>query len=175
MAFTTPGQLRWRLINESDPNQDEVTFVLPFIAPGEGTEYLLETGVKTQHGERTQNELKWSEKDLHLFICLFGRQLDDEFEQESFELNFTDPSIIEMINIVASARFSIEVDLSKKILAPSINTKHKNYKLGEVVAINTQEGFKLAVAVDFTEDDIRCVVLEPFVKPDSKDFRKSVV
>lgn len=168
MGTTSPKNLTWRIVKD-ELGLNEITMVLPFERLDGEPEMLLETGVKFSGTEYHTPEISWTSSDLLLFTTLCGISTRENTVVK-LEIDFADPSTIEMINIVASARFSDEVDLSHLDMSPGFQHEMKHFELGEVVSINTDQGFKLAVVVDFTHADLRCVILEPFFVPNSQEF-----
>ena len=159
MKELSSEQLKWRLINQHDPGHDLVTFVLPVPAEEDEEEYLLETGVVTQHMNHEEDEVYWSSNDIGLLLSLTGIQPDEE---SPIELNFSDPSVVQMIHIVAAARFSPGYQFHPEDQGKAINTVMGRRRLGDLVAIHSDSGYHLGVLVNLDKDQGACVVLEPF-------------
>lgn len=168
MKNASPVNLKWRII-KSGVGFSEVSLILPIMQTNGQSEFFLETGVKVYNLDLIDEEFLWSSQDIILFSSLFGHTLNKN-APVTIELNLADPSVIEIINIVASARFSEDIDLRQIDMSPSFQTQIKNIRLGEVVSINTDQGFKLAVVAGITPSDLRCVILEPFFKPESNEY-----
>lgn len=168
MESASPVYLKWRIIN-TESGIAEVTLVLPILQENGQPELLLETGIQVDNYPVLNQEFPWSSHDVVLFTRLFGHKVTKE-NQVTFELNLADPSVIEIINIVASARFSETIDLRQIDMSPGFQTQIKTVQLGEVVSINTDQGFKLAVVTALSLEDLSCVILEPFYEPDSHEY-----
>ena len=90
----------------------------------------------------------------------FQRQNSNLPVSDTVRIDLADPSIIEIINIVAAAGFGTAYT-SCGILHSSADS-YPSYPcyIGAFVSLNTINGFKTCVVVAIEEDDVVCVLLE---------------
>lgn len=163
MALSTSEQMRWRLLYESDSEKDVVAFVLPYFADGKTDELMLQTGINTPHCTHKHAEMHWSHDDLDLFLSMLngmGRIIHNDIV-----INFSDPTVVTLIHIVASARFATETDLTDVVINPLPANHPMSAHIGDLVALHSHEGAKLAVLTQLLPEKAICVMLEPFVHP----------
>ncbi len=164
MAVSSPDQLMWRLVDETGQGADLVTFVLPGEFGDNNSELCLETDIIAALDpvqlKQQNTDLKWSEDDVELLLVLLEKMLPDPDVDESISLDFNDPSTIEIIHIIASARFSQALDLTQEELGSPLLTELEDAEVGNLVAVNFKTGFKLAVIVELDSIDATCVLLE---------------
>ncbi len=163
MALSTSEQMRWRLLVDSDTDRDTVAFVLPYFSEGKTGELLLETNVVTPHYSQPRAEMHWSHDDLDLFLSMLSGL--GKPTKNDIVLNFSDPAVITLIQVVASARFAVETDLTAVIMDPSPILTTMSVAIGNLVAIHSTKGATLAVLAQITPETAKCVMLEPFVHP----------
>lgn len=170
MAISTPNQLMWRLVDETGQGADLVTFVLPSEHGNNSEELCLETDViaalESSEFQRKHTDLQWSTDDLDLLLILMEKaNAIDEWE-DTISLDFNDASTIEIIHIVASARFSKPLDLTRQDMGQFVFTQFEEIEVGGLVCVNSKCGYKLAIVVALDSVDATCVMLEEMLDPD---------
>ena len=165
MAVTNPRNMVWRLVDETGHGADLVTFVLPEEFSDHEGELLLETDIIAHVNGDNEHlptlDLTWSNDDFQLLITLVSKMLpDDSNESGEVTLDFSDPATIEIIHIIASARFSEPFDLTELDMGPNILTHHEDIEVGDLVTINSPTGYHLAVITDLDSVEALCIMLE---------------
>lgn len=160
MVAITKSDLYWRLSDETGMGLDVVSMVLQLTQQQE--EYELETDVISEMmlPSDAPLDLEWSEEDHQLFTLLIQKLLLPEDEPLGMPLDFADESIIAVVHMVAAARFAQPLDAGD-MLAEDIHTLHHEYEVGDMVALNTINGFKAAIVVKLDSIDAHCVLLDP--------------
>lgn len=165
-------QLVWRLIDETGQGADVVTLVLPFSPKKPDQQQLLETDVVASQAlppnPLTDHDLSWSQSDILLLYTLAQKMLDfpepeDEFQNEKVTLDFEDPTVIEIIQIVAAARFAEPYDLTQVHFGEIINTELNELEQGDMVSLQGEGTYQLAVITEIDSVEATCVMLEPMV------------
>ena len=165
MALSAAEQMQWRLLHQPQSQDDVVAFVLPYQSQGRHSELMLETRIQTPHHRFCETDIPWSDTDLSLFLSLYqgtGHTLGNHIH-----LNFSDPTLLYLLHIVASARFVMPTDLSHAPISSEFATVSEptDLPLGVLISLLTPEGFKLGVLTQLHSWVATCVVLEPFELP----------
>lgn len=164
----TSSDLYWRLSQSEWESGNVVSLILQLNTELE--EYELETDIISQWVLPNDEVLNiaWSEQDHLLFSILIKKLLQIDFTDIDQELNFADESVITVIHLVAAARFLTPIDLDD-ILASDVDTQHYEYEVGDMVAINTLNGFKAAIIVMLDAIESHCILLDP-IKHENTDI-----
>ncbi|WP_428240350.1 hypothetical protein [Gynuella sp.] len=165
MAIQSNQSLVWRLLSDSDFTPAKVAFVIPEGDVG-FRDITLETGIHVGATSRSQkfnsDELQWSENDFQLLLALLERMFDgpDEVVDGEVSIDLTDPSIVEVISIVASARFNKSQDLSSHHFGDPIFTHYNEVEVGDLMTFRVGDQFHLVVIVELDAVQATCVCLE---------------
>lgn len=157
----------WRLTETQDLGLDQVSMVLPCSSEAE-EEIQLETDVHliTRRHHRTPLDLEWSPDDLSLFVVLVEKVLGMDLSEPKISLNLDDDSLVGVVHIVAAARFSTPLP-AEGLLSTPISTPIQEFDIGDWVAINTLNGFKVAIIVEMDSVDAKCVLLDEILIEES--------
>ena len=164
MAGLANNELFWRLTDDTGQGLGVVTMVLPAEVYGGSNEFQLQTDVisKVKHKTSLRNavDLKWSESDLELFLTLIKKMILPDPETEEIALDFSEEAVVAIVHIVAAARFATPVPSDEILNEEDILTIREDFDIGDLVAINTINGFKNCVIVDMDSVDATCVLLD---------------
>jgi hypothetical protein len=171
-------QLVWRLIDETGQGADVVTLVLPFSPEKPQQAQLLETDVVASQAlpsnPLSNHDLSWSQSDIMLLLTLAQKMLDmataQDPDTDKITLDFENPTVIEIIQIVAAARFAEPFDLTQVNLGPVIHTTHSEIEQGDMVALPSLDGYPLAVITDLDSVECTCVLVEPVELKEGQTF-----
>ena len=156
MTQVAKHQLKWRLADVEGKGTDQVSIVMPELDSEQPREILLPTDIPSPHP--TAVDLRWTEDDLSLFFLLLEKMLEWPMD-EDHPLDLTDEGIIEVLHVVAAARFITPLP-AEDMLGEDIPTIHYEWDVGDIIAINTFDGFKSAVIVALDSIDATCVLLD---------------
>lgn len=179
MIFASGHSIYWRLTDDRSSGADAISVVLT----NSQREDLAEVTVEKEMvpaiagtGLRTESvDIEWNRRDLELFLTLLRRTLEDpeEFnELNQIELDLTDESIVQILQIVAAARFA-----RPHPATPIINTRRAlpggggQAQLGELISIDTIDSLKPAIVVAVTDKDLHCVLLDEITSPGGDNIR----
>lgn len=167
----------WRLSAESSEGFCVVSMVVPYHEDEDRKNLTIETSVISLSSDSSRSEseemLEWNQDDMELFLKLVNaqRQLNNLPISETVRVDLTDPSVIEIINVVAAAGFGTAYT-SEGILMPTAdNFPAYHCHVGGAAALNTVSGFKPVVVVAMEEEDVVCVLLDDiqFVEADDME------
>ncbi len=156
MTQVAKHQLKWRLADVEGTGMDQVSIVMPELDSAQPKEILLPTDIPSPHP--TAMDLRWTEDDLSLFFMLLEKMLEWPLDDQT-PLDLTDDGIIEVLHVVAAARFITPLP-ADDILAEEISTVLYEWDIGDIIAINSHDGFKNAVIVALDSIDATCVLLD---------------
>lgn len=154
--------LFWR-INEQDRHGLEAISLLMPTDESSNAALEMSTNIKLYSAGRQAYpmDLRWSEEDQDLFMCLLERVAGRELEGD-IQLDLSDDNIWHLIQLVALSRFKTPLSI-EQLLGPDINCERTEVSVGDMVAINALYGYPLAVIVASDSIDITCVLLEDLV------------
>lgn len=154
--------LFWR-INEQDRHGLEAISLLMPTDESSNAALEMPTNIKLYSAGRQAYpmDLRWSEEDQDLFMCLLERVAGRELEGD-IQLDLSDDNIWHLIQLVALSRFKTPLSI-EQLLGPDINCERTEVSVGDMVAINALYGYPLAVIVASDSIDITCVLLEDLV------------
>lgn len=155
--------LFWRLRDADTGGCDAVSLLMPAEQIGESeTEFPTDVAFLSQRQTTSVVDLKWSDDDSDLFLSLLGRISIPESEidqNDGITLDISDSVVQGIIQLVALARFQTPLP-SDDLLADDVNTIREELEVGDLVAINTHYGFKLAIIIGLDSVDATCVLLD---------------
>ncbi|MBL4821532.1 MAG: hypothetical protein JKY98_11175 [Gammaproteobacteria bacterium] len=173
MIFASGHSIFWRLTDETGQGSDVVSIVLANQKEDEAAEVEIETDIISAPHETDPPdhpiEIEWNKKDLNLFLTLLRNTFPPRkiLEQdEQIELDLTDESVLRIMHIVASARFSTPYPV-ETVINPdrSLPSEMVRFRVGEHISLDTIDGFKPGVIVAVNDDEINCVLLEEITSP----------
>ena len=156
----------WRLGAESSEGLCAVSMVVPYDSENNRKDLTIETSVLSLSSDnpRTQDEevLEWNQDDINLFLKLVSQQQQEQklSPSDSFRVDLTDPSIIEIIHVVAAAGFGMAFTSFGILKEVSGHFPVHSCDIGTFASLNTISGFKRCVVVDTDGDDVVCVLLD---------------
>ena len=164
MTHAVKQPLRWRIADVQGTGMDHVNVVMPETSPQSNHEILLATDIPSPL--QSSMDIKWSEEDAYLFQMLLDKMLDlngmDTLEIEN-------PEVVDVLHIVAAAHFLPPVD-ADYYLEDDLSTVLHEVDVGDLVAINTQAGFKSAVIAELDSIEAVCVLIEPLEVEGQEDL-----
>lgn len=156
----------WRLSAETSEGGCLVSMVVPIDAEDEQKDLTIETNVISFSADTTRSEqeemLEWNQDDISLFLKLVAHEQDGPaaVPAETVRVDLTDPTIIEIIQVVAAAGFGMAYS-SWGVLEDSVGRYPPHAcDVGSFASLNTVEGFKGCVVVDMDGEDAVCVLLD---------------
>ncbi|GAA6134176.1 hypothetical protein NBRC116188_09650 [Oceaniserpentilla sp. 4NH20-0058] len=161
MTQAVKHPLKWRLADMAGTGTEHVNIVMPELDPQSTHEILLATDIPSPHSSKI--DLSWTDEDLDLFQALVEKVLSDHDEPQ--QLDLADPEIIDILHMVAAARFIEPLD-ADEVLADDIVTVMCEADIGELTAIHTLDGFKTCIIAELDSIEAVCVLLEPLVVED---------
>lgn len=156
MTQVAKNQLKWRLADVQGSGSEQVSLVMPQITGNDIREFLLPTDIPSP--QTTVEDLRWSDEDLELFFHLLEKQLGLEIV-EDMPLDLQDEGVINILHVVAAARFIIP-ETADGILAADISTVMEEYEPGDLAAIHTIDGFKSGIIVAMDSIEVTFVLLD---------------
>ncbi len=154
--------LFWR-INEQDHQGMEAVSLLMPTNDTENSALEMPTNVhlRTDGQSSYPMDLRWSSEDQELFMSLLERIVGQELEG-NIELDLTDEKVWNLIQLVALSRFKTAIPVDE-MLAEDFICERAELSIGDMVAVNTQYGYPLAVVVGLDSIDVSCVLLEDII------------
>ena len=157
----------WRLRAQEDGEGFcVVSMVVPFNSGEQSLEHTIETDIVSLPAEYTSDSedeiLEWNEDDISLFLKLISRSRADNSMApgNSIKVDLTDPTTIEIVNIVAAAGFGLAQEGDNYLINSSYSQVSTHCEVGTEVSLNSVTGYKRGVVVDMDEDHVVCVMLE---------------
>lgn len=161
--FAEMQPLFWRIRDADTHGRNAVSLLMPGDSAGENdTEFPTDVAFLAKQESSSVVDLKWSDDDSDLFLSLLERVSLPESEMSEVEgitLDINDGVVQGIVQLVALARFQTPLP-SDDILGRDINTIRYELEIGDLVAINTQFGFKLAIIIGLDSIDANCVMLD---------------
>lgn len=163
--------LFWR-INEQDHRGMEAVSLLMPTNDTHNTAVELPTSVhlRTQGQDSYPLDLSWSSEDQELFMSLLEHNSGQALEG-NIELDLSDEKVWGLIQLVALSRFKAPLPIDD-ILGEDFNCQRAELSVGDLIAINTQHGYPLAVVVGLDSIDANCVLLNDIVKGGQVEMQK---
>ncbi len=166
----------WRLGAESTEGFCAVSMIVPYQVEDDRQDLTIETSVLSMSSDRIRSEhgevLEWNQDDINLFLKMVNhqRQNNNLLVSDTVRIDLTDPSIIEIINVVAAAGFGTAYT-SFGVLHNS-RDRYCAYHchIGGFASLNTVNGFKTCVVVAIEDDDVVCVLLEDVQTTEAVEF-----
>lgn len=156
----------WRLSAETNEGGCLVSMVVPFDAEDDRKDLTIETNVISFSADTSRSEheemLEWNQDDISLFLKLVAHEQNGQpvMPPETVRVDLTDPSIIEIVHVVAAAGFGMAFS-SYGVLSDSVGRYPPHTcDIGSFASLNTVEGFKRCVVVDMEDEDAVCVLLD---------------
>ncbi len=156
MKMQPKTTLRWRMADMAGTGIEQVNVVMPETNINSPHEILLATDIPSPQASAL--DIGWTAEDVNLFTLLLDKMLG--FPEGAGDLEIDDPEIIDILHVVAAAHF-IPPASAQGILAADINTVLSELDVADLVAINTQDGFKSAIICGLDSIEALCVLLEP--------------
>ena len=180
MMIASGHNLFWRLSDASGRGSDAVSVVLTNHPSATPAEVQIETAISCSPFEAgalaKSTDIEWDQRDLELFVTLLRKTLPVEARQEGntahIELDFSDDQVVHIMHLVAAARF-----VSAYLATPVINTwrklpaSHAPCEVGDMISIDTIDGFKPCVVVAQDRDTLDCILLEEITSPRGDNIR----
>lgn len=154
--------LFWRISDQNSNGRGAVSLLMPtHMGSRTATELPMNLSflaLKTHQGPK---DVCWSEDDVELFMALLQQKRQQQLDGD-IELDLNDRAVHGIIQLVALARFQTA---STVALGKDINTVRDELEVGSLVAINTTEGWPLAVVVAQDSIEASCILIEPLHAP----------
>ncbi|MEX0617821.1 MAG: hypothetical protein WDZ76_04290 [Pseudohongiellaceae bacterium] len=156
----------WRLSAESNDGFCAVAMVVPYQVDDNKKDLTIETSVVSLSSDSTRSEqdemLEWNQEDINLFLRLvnqtqYSRNLP---VNDTVRIDLTDPSIIEIIHVVAAAGFGMAFASCGALRASNGRYPTHLCEVGSFASLNAVSGFVRCVVVDVEEEDVVCVLLD---------------
>ena len=163
--------LFWR-INEQDHQGMEAVSLLMPTNNTDNTAVELPTSVhlRTKGQASYPLDLSWTSEDQELFMSLLEHNNGKELEG-NIELDLTDEKVWNLIQLVALSRFKAPLPIDD-MLGDDFICERKELSVGDLIAINTQHGYPLAVVVGLDSIDATCVLLDDITHQEQVKVQK---
>ena len=173
MNFATGHSIFWRLSDETGKGSDVVSIVLANRRKEAITEIEIETDIISVPIEvdsaQSPVDIAWDHQDLDLFLTLLRNSfpIDEKFEErQQIELDINDDNVLRIMHIVAAARFSTPYPAETVVNTKrSSIAKKASCQVGELISLDTIDGFKPGVVVSVNDKDLRCILLDEITSP----------
>jgi hypothetical protein len=156
--------LRWRLADIAGTGVEQVNVVMPELDAHSQHEILLSTDIPSPHA--CEEDIGWTDDDISLFHELLSKMLGIDVDG-STTLDLSDSDVVDVLHVVAAAHFINPCDGSG-YLAEDISTVMSELDIGDLVAINTQEGYKSCIICALDSIEATCVLLESIEVSDER-------
>ena len=179
MIFPSGKSIYWRLSDETGQGLEAVSIVLTNRSDRDGDDVEIETDIISVAYQtdtpQAPIEIEWDHKDLELFTTLVKNTFNNDGQTQgtqAIELDFTDESVVTIMHIVAAAHFSTPY-AAKGILniQRTLATPRKECSVGDLVSIDTIDGYKSTVIVKSDAKVFTCVLLDEITSPNGDNFR----
>ncbi|MFM1896049.1 MAG: hypothetical protein RLZZ385_1123 [Pseudomonadota bacterium] len=180
MMIASGQNLFWRLSDSSGRGSDAVSVVLTNHPSATPAEVQIQTAISANpfpaSTAAASQDIEWDQRDLELFVTLLHKTLpaDTAAARGSvhIELDLSDDQVVHIMHVVAAARFA-----SAYLAAPVINDWRSlpvlavGCQVGDLISIDTIDGFKPCVVVADNEDTLDCILLEEITSPRGDNIR----
>jgi hypothetical protein len=156
--------LRWRLADIAGTGVEQVNVVMPELDAHSQHEILLSTDIPSPHA--CEEDIGWTEDDISLFHELLNKMLGIDVDGTT-TLDLSDSDVVDVLHVVAAAHFINPCDGSG-YLAEDISTIMSELDIGDLVAINTREGYKSCIICALDSIEATCVLLESIEVSDER-------
>jgi len=166
----------WCLGVESSAGFCAVSMIVPYQDEDDRQDLTIETSVLSMSSDpgRSENEevLEWNQDDINLFLKMLNhrRQNNNLPASDIVRIDLSDPSIIEIINVVAAAGFGTAYTSYGVLHNSSGRYPAIHCHIGGVASLNTVNGFKTCVVVAIEDEDVVCVLLEDIQVTEAGEF-----
>lgn len=156
----------WRLSAESSEGFCAVSMVVPYQDDDLRKDLTIETSVVSLSSDSTRSAqeevLEWNQDDINLFLKMVNYQRQQNLlpVSDTVRIDLADPSIIEIIHVVAAAGFGTAYTSHGVLLDFPPRVPSHLCQVGAMAALNTVGGYKSCVVVAMEEEDVVCVLLE---------------
>jgi len=179
MIFPTGKNIYWRISDENGQGSDVVSIVLANHNDIEVDDVEIETDIISSPFQtitpQTPIVIEWDKKDLELFLTLVKNTFNSEADTHGpihIELDFTDESVVTIMHIVAAAHFSTPYTATDILnVQRTLATPKKECNVGDLVSIDTIDGYKSTVIVKSDEKVFTCVLLDEITCPNGDNIR----
>lgn len=154
--------LFWRLANDQHTGTDVVSVLMPHgdEADKVAIEYAIDVSFKSSNQHQNPIDLRWSEDDSALFMCLLRKVLN--ITDKEVELDIEDNTVQGLIHLVATARFHTPWP-ADELEGGDFITYRRELEVGDLIALNTAYGFCSAVIVALDSIDATVILLDHLV------------
>lgn len=168
MTLPMGNSIFWRLTDETGEGPDVVSIVLASQAQQKINEMEIETDIISAPVDSSPPEMpvdiEWDNQDLDLFLTLVSNTFQptrDEADRQHIELDFTDDSVVTIMHIVAAAHFATPYPGQNLVnVERTLSTLKGPSGVGDLVSLDTVDGYKSAVIVRERNDEYICVLLD---------------
>ena len=156
----------WRLSAESSEGFCAVSMVVPYQDDDLRKDLTIETSVVSLSSDSSRSAheevLEWNQDDINLFLKMvnYQRQLHRQPVSDTVRIDLTDPSIIEIIHVVAAAGFGTAYTSHGVLLDFPRQIPAHPCQIGAMASLNTVGGYKSCAVVAMEDEDVVCVLLE---------------
>ncbi|MEX2130795.1 MAG: hypothetical protein WD772_04865 [Pseudohongiellaceae bacterium] len=156
----------WRLSAESSEGFCAVSMVVPYQDDDLRKDLTIETTVVSLSSDSSRSAqeemLEWNQDDINLFLKMvnYQRQLNALPVSDTVRIDLSDPSIIEIIHVVAAAGFGTAYTSHGVLLDYPRRIPSHPCPVGAMAALNTVSGYRSCVVVAMEEEEVVCVLLE---------------
>ncbi|MCB1670088.1 MAG: hypothetical protein R3F41_15835 [Gammaproteobacteria bacterium] len=168
----------WCLSPESSEGFCAVSMVVSYQEEEDLKNLTIETSVLSLSSDSSRSQqgemLEWNEEDVDLFLKMVNyRRLCHNLPiADTLRIDFEDPAIVEIINVVAAAGFGTAY------MVPGLLKKRRGRlpvyhgQIGGMASLNTVCGFKPCAIVDVDGDEVVCVLLDDVEigEPEDHDY-----
>jgi hypothetical protein len=162
----------WRLSPETPDGFSHVSMVIPFQNGSQNLEHTIPTSIMSFSGDHEKNAaeetLEWNEDDIQLFLKLLAARHPGQVQQspqhvtQTFKVDLSDPTTLEIVNIVAAAGFGMTLQVDDLLVSDpgDLHSQEVEVEVGNYITLHTVDGYKRGIVVGAQEDEVVCVLLE---------------
>jgi hypothetical protein len=168
----------WRLSAESSEGFCSVAMIVPYQDDADRKDLTIETSVQSLASDSTRSAreevLEWNQDDIGLFVRMVNNQrhTNNQRVSDTVRVDLTDPTIMEIINVVAAAGFGTAYASSGVLQSSQVQYPAFHCHIGGFAALNTVGGFKNCVVVAVEDDERVCVLLDDIEVTDTGGFEQ---
>lgn len=163
----------WRLGAETSEGRCAVSLVVPYQTEDDSRDLTqdltIETSIHSLSMGRMDKEaeevLEWNNDDINLFVRMVNQQRHSQNlpVSDTLRIDLSDPSIVEIINVVAAAGFGTPYSSCGVLQESASDYPAYQCYIGGSASLNTVDGFKSCVVVAIEDDDVICVLLDDVI------------
>ena len=151
--------LFWRISEQDHTGLEAVSVLMPSVDEShESTVFPTEVSFPSSRNSSHQRDLQWSDEDSDLFLTLLDRFMSEELAGD-VQLDLTDNVVQNIVQLVALARFKTPWP-TDELVGDDFITVREELDVGDMIAINTQYGFPMAIIVGMDSIDATCVLID---------------